>query len=109
VREPARFITEASPTVVYVTHHSRAVIVIANPRVSGDTVHGTYAGDTRPVAVPLSQVQSVEAIRRDGGRTAVLIGGVTLLAGIAVYAFVQEAKGHNDWTCDWNSAVPRCG
>jgi hypothetical protein len=109
VRQPAEFIATAAPNVVYVTHRNRALIVIERPRVSGDTVYGNWQGQTRAVAVPLSQVQSMLARRRDGGRTALLVAGVTILAGAGVYAVVQSANGQNDWYCDYNSAVPVCG
>jgi hypothetical protein len=109
VREPAHFITQTKPAVVYVTHRSRAVLVIAHPRISGDTVHGTWPDQPRPIAVPLSQVQSIEAVRRDGKRTAMLVAGLTILSGVGVYALVQNANGRDDWTCDYNTAVPRCG
>jgi hypothetical protein len=75
--------------------------------VSGDTVYGTF--QARPVAVPLSQVQGVQAVQRDGTRTALLVTGVAILAGATVYAIVQSANGQNDWYCDYNSAVPVCG
>lgn len=109
VQAPAEFIAAARPPVVFVTHRNRALIVIANPRVAGDTVYGTWFGETRPVALPLSHVQSVAARQRDRKRTVLLVAGLTVLSGTAVYAFVQSANGHNDWHCDYNSAVPVCG
>ena len=109
VRQPAEFISASTPPVVYVTHRNRALIVIERPRVSGDTVYGNWQGQSRPVAVPLSQVQSMLARRKDGGRTALLVAGVTILTGAGVYAMVQPANGQNDWYCDYNSSVPVCG
>jgi hypothetical protein len=109
IREPVQFIAASSPSLVYVTHRNRSVLAIANPRVSGDTLHGTWAGETRPVALPLSQVQSVEALQRDRKRTAFLVAGLGIFTGVAVYAFLQNDAGREPWECDWNSALPRCG
>lgn len=109
IREPAQFIAETRPAVVYLTHRNRAVLIIAHPAMRGDTVYGTWPDQPRPVSIPLSQIQSVEALRRDGKRTAMLVGGISIVAGVAVYALVQSANGHHDWTCDYTHAVPTCG
>lgn len=115
VFEPARFIAEKKPPVVYITQRSRAVVAIANPRVSGDTVFGTLPGDNSPVAVPFSQVHSVAATRLDAARTALLATGVTLASALAAYAFFGTASGRSNWYCDYNSSVrgpagePLCG
>lgn len=113
--QPARFITEKSPPVVYVVRQNGAVVAIANPRVSGDSVLGVGWDSNRSVAVPMSQVHSIAAARFDGFRTALLVGGVTLASTIAAYAILGGANGHNDWYCDYNENVrgptgePLCG
>lgn len=109
VQEPARFISETKPAVVYLTHRNRAVLIVAHPTVRGDTVFGMWPDQPRTLSVSLSQIQRVEAVRRDRKRTALLVGGVSVLAGVAVYALVQSANGHHDWTCDYTHAVPTCG
>jgi hypothetical protein len=115
VYEPARFISEKNPPVVYVVRQNGAVVAIASPRISGDTVLGVGWESNRAVAVPFSQVYSVAAARFDGTRTAFLIGGVTLASAIAAYAMFGGAHGHNNWYCDYNNSVrgpngePLCG
>lgn len=115
VFEPARFIAEKNPPVVYVTQRSNTVVAIANPRISGDTVLGTLPGESGPVAVPFSQVHSVAAVRFDGARTALLAAGVTLASALSAYAFFGTAGGRSNWFCDYNSSVrgpagePLCG
>jgi len=113
---PAQFIAEKKPAIVYVvTNREGKVLEIANPRVSGDTVLGTSAAENLPVALPLSEVYRVAALRPHGGRTALLVAGVTAAAGIVAYAFVQNAAGRNNWSCDYNTpaldgaGAPSCG
>lgn len=115
VFEPARFIAENNPPIVYVTQHSRAVVAIANPRVSGDSVFGTMPGQSHPVAVPFSEVHSVAAARVDGARTALLIAGATVASAFVAYVVLGGANGRDNWYCDYNDSVrgpngePLCG
>lgn len=109
VFDPARFISERSPSVVYVTQRSRAVVTIVNPRVSGDTVVGTVWGENRPLAVPFSDVHSVSAVRVDGVRTTLLALGVTAGAALTGYILFGTANGHNDWFCDYDPPQGRGG
>ena len=114
VFEPAQFIAAKRPPVVVVMQRSRAVVAIVNPRVSGDSVLGTVAGETRPIAVPFSDVHSVSAVRLDGVRTMLFAVGVTATASLVAYAFVTRGSQH-DWYCDYNTSVldatgaPLCG
>ena len=78
VQDPARFVTESRPPVVYVTHASRAIIVVADPRVTGDTLRGVWADRRdRPVALPLAQIRRMDARQRDGTRTALFMDVTT--------------------------------
>jgi hypothetical protein len=109
VFEPARFISERSPSVVYVTQRNRAVVTIVNPHVSGDTVVGTVWGENRPLAVPFSDVHSVSAVRVDGVRTTLLALGVTAGAALSAYILFGSANGRNDWFCDYDPPQGRGG
>jgi hypothetical protein len=100
VRDPARFIAEARPGVVHVTHVSGAVLVVTAPQVRGDTLVGTRQGIARPVALPLTHVQRIEAIQRDRRRTTFLIAGGTAVAATLAYVLLQPASG-NGASCDY--------
>lgn len=78
------------PDQVRVTLESGSRIVIARPAIIGDSLIGTPPGaDTKRIAqrlaVPLSDIRSVEVQRVNAGKTALLIAGVgvTALAVIA--------------------------
>ena len=118
VWEPAPFMTPAgrNARVVYVTRQSGAVLAIAHPRVSGDSVYGTVRGENRSVAVQLSEVSSIATSRLNGKRTAMLVGAVTAVSGLAFVSFINGASGRNNWECDFgtaareaNGGAPICG
>ena len=104
LREPAQYIATESPKVIYVTYKNRYVVGVTQPRVSGDSLFGTVQGQPAPVAVPLSNIQLIEAIQPDGKRTALLIAGLTAFAVTGVYVLLQTG---DDESCD--SVVDPCG
>jgi hypothetical protein len=106
VGDPARFISEAHPKVLYATHNSGAVVAVAEPRVSGDTLLGTREGLSHPVALPLSQVQRVEALQRDKKRTTLMIVGVTAVTATLGILLAQAGGGES---CDYSLPPSRGG
>jgi hypothetical protein len=116
VSEPARFITETKPEMVYVTQGTGAIVEVMNPRMNGDTLVGTRLGASRnPVILPWRYVQRVSTMRRSKSRTMMLIAGITVASAVSVYAFTQSQNGHAAWACDYNTnaldgnGAPRCG
>src|SRR5574341_95492 len=88
--EPAQFIAQANPPVVYVTFKNHSKVSLTRPRVSGDSLHGWVTGMASPVGAPLSHIERVEVRRRDRKRTTLMIVGLTTLtAGTALYALLQ--------------------
>lgn len=104
VSNPARFIPETNPHVVYVTHAGGAVVAVAEPRVSGDSLLGTWQGLSRRVALPMVQIRRVEAIQRDKTRTTALIAGVTALTATLGYLVAQRAGGTSPH-CDYSGVT----
>ena len=102
VWDPARFIAETKPPVVYVMKGREAVLTLTNPRVRGDTVLGTLPGESEPVALPLSDVQNIGTVRLSGRRTALLVGAVASVGALAAFAFFTNANGRSNWSCDYN-------
>jgi hypothetical protein len=100
ITDPARFIAESHPEVVYVTHNSGAELTIARPRMSGDSLLGTWEGASRSLALPLEDLKQVRAQRRDKTRTFVAIGGLTLVTGTLVFLVTQESGSHGP-NCDY--------
>jgi hypothetical protein len=103
INDPARFIAESRPELVYVTHNSGAELTIARPRMSGDSLLGMWQGASQSLALPLGDLKQVRAVRRDKTRTVVAIAGLTLVTGALVYLVTQESNttGPN---CDYTIA-----
>jgi hypothetical protein len=110
VFEPAQFIAQKHPPIVYVTQRGSALVVLENPRVSGDTLLGTVSGEVRQVAFPFRDVHSVSALRVDRGRTALFALGVTAGAVLTAYVIFGTANGNNPgWVCDYDPPEGRPG
>ena len=110
---PVAFITETRPPVIYLADGFGVVTMVTNPRVSGDTVLGTTPGGAGPVAVPLREVQRVNAVRVHRGRTALLVGALAAAGAFTAYAVLSPAAGRSTFTCDYNKptydGAPQCG
>jgi hypothetical protein len=104
VRDPAAFISQTNPQVVFATHKNGAVLAVAQPRLRGDTLLGMRQGLSLPVALPLSQVHSIQAIQRDKKRTTVLIAGAAALTATLGYLLVQ-ARGGSGPSCDYSGVT----
>src|SRR6266568_4037764 len=68
VRDPAQFIPQHLPARVWVVTTNNATLAVAQPRIDGDTLRGTWEGRSAPLAVPLRDIERVEAVQRDKTR-----------------------------------------
>jgi hypothetical protein len=100
---PLEFIPETHPAVVYLSDGYGVTQAVANPRLSGDTVHGTTVGGSQPVAVPLRQVQRMATVRLNPARTALLVGGLTAVGALMTYAVLARARGDGSEFCDYDN------
>lgn len=91
VSDPQAFIPQANPRVVYVTHASGALLTIRGPRVTGDSLLGTWEGAAQTLALPLREVARVEAMQRDKTRTVLAIAGITVVTGALAYLITRES------------------
>jgi hypothetical protein len=89
VHDPAGFIAQNHPPMVYITYTDNSSVPVTAPRVSGDSLYGSVAGSDS-VAVPLHDVSVVQAKQHDKTRTVLLISGITAGTAAAIYAFAQQ-------------------
>jgi hypothetical protein len=101
VRQPAQFIPQANPDVVVVVFNDNSQVPVSQPRMSGDTLLGTWLGVGDPVVAPLSQIQRIDAVQRNKKRTTLMIAGLTAMTAAGVYAMMQAATGGRP-TCDYS-------
>jgi hypothetical protein len=100
VAHPAEFIARAHPVIISVTYKDGSQIPVAEPHMSGDTLIGIWDGLGEPVAVPLTEVQQIDARQRSQGRTRLLIGGLTALTAATVYVVVHATQSGAN--CDYS-------
>jgi hypothetical protein len=92
LRDPATFIAEAKPPLVYVTHNNGAQLTIVHPRVSGDSLLGIWQDVAQPLALPLNHLQRIEASQRDKTRTRLLITGVSVVTGALAFLLTRTTS-----------------
>jgi hypothetical protein len=92
LRDPAQFIAETTPPTVYAIHKNGALLTIAQPRVVGDSLVGTWQGADQQLALPFDDLQRVEAVQRDKTRTIMLISGVTAVSVVVGYFLTRETS-----------------
>jgi len=100
---PTAFITARAPGAVVITKTDKSVVVLAGPKVIGDTLGGFVGRDY--VEIPLSSVQAMSARRPAKGKTALLIGASVVAAGGVAFAILNShANSTNPIPCQ--SAEP---
>ena len=99
---PVEYINEVKPVVVELANSYGVVTTVLNPTTRGDTVYGTGMS-SKPVAVPLRQVESISTQRFSSGRTVALLAGATSVAALVAYAVFTTADNDEDWYCDWGN------
>ncbi len=83
VPSPAEFVIAKAPRTVWVTKSDHTVLRLEKPRVIPDTLSGFERGEY--IELPLSSVQSMRARQAAPGRTALLLGGLTVAGAIGLY------------------------
>jgi hypothetical protein len=101
---PAAFISQTRPSVVYVTHNNGAILTIAEPRVSGDSLLGTWKGAEQSLALPFQEVKEVQALRNDKVRTTFLVAGVSLIGVALGYQLIRNS-GDGQEPCNFENAT----
>jgi len=92
VPSPAQYVSTKAPGLVWVTKTDNTVLALGAPHVVGDTLTGFVKGGEY-VEMPLSNVQSMRANVAAPHRTALLVGGITLLGAGAVALTVKALQG----------------
>jgi hypothetical protein len=92
VWQPEAYLAHSKPEVVYLRLRNVPPIFVANPHLTGDTLRGT-GPDGGSVAVAWGDVLDVYARQLHSTRTVFAVSGVTILSGLLVYSFAQNADG----------------
>jgi hypothetical protein len=100
ISSPSSYIQAENPEAVWVADDNGEVFRLEAPVVRGDSIVGSLDGLSEPFAVEMSPEHAVYARQRDPVKTATLVGGLGLVAGLAVYGF--SVGGSGDKVCDNN-------
>ncbi len=73
--QPAQFIPQHGPALVWVTTTSSALVAVASPRIDGDTLRGMWAGSP------------------------ILVGNLGLVAGGTIWSMIQKNSGPGGTGC----------
>jgi hypothetical protein len=94
IAAPEQYISSKHPRTVWLTRNNHSVVRVDGPRLIGDTVVGSVAGEY--TEVPLSEVTRAVAVQPSQGKTiaAALIGGGATAAALVVI-FSHGGTGNN--------------
>jgi hypothetical protein len=91
--QPAGYLAQNSPDVVWVTYDNDVVVPVAEAEIRGDTLRGMRQGTQQRVAIPLGQIESVRAKTPDKAKTAILVTGALTGFVASVYALWISKAG----------------
>jgi hypothetical protein len=93
--QPAVYIPEHNPPVVWVTYTDNSFVPVAGPKIVGDSLMGTWQGLAEPVAIHLSEIQTVQAKMPSPKRT-ILLATVLTAATVGVVYTISTAGNGGD-------------
>jgi hypothetical protein len=91
--QPAEFIPQHKPPMVWVTANDNSYTPVAQPRIEGDSLKGTWAGLQEPVAISLQEIQTVQAKLPSPKRTVLLVAVVA--ASVTGVAYTIATAGNS--------------
>jgi hypothetical protein len=102
--EPAQYLEENSPQLVWVTYTNNTVVLVLDPEIRRDTLRGLLQGAR--VRIPMVEIQSVRAKVLDPMRTAILLSAMGVAAASSMYFMFISKSGPDGITIDCaNDAV----
>ena len=106
--QPAQFIPQHAPALVWVTTTSDALVPVAQPYMDGDTLRGKWAGTEKPFAIPLQGVESVQAKTPARAQTVLLIATLGVVAGAVIRSVAASGTRSPQVQCINPDTDPAC-
>jgi hypothetical protein len=97
--QPAQFIPQHTPALVWVTTTGDAVVPVARPHIDGDTLRGTWAGTDKPFAIPMQGIQSVQAKTPATARTVLVGATLGLATGAIIWSITRSGSSGEPVPC----------
>jgi hypothetical protein len=97
--QPAVYIPEHNPPVVWVTYTDNSFVPVAGPKIVGDSLMGTWQGLAEPIAISLTEIQTVQAKMPSPKKTILLATVLTATVGGAIYSIATAGTGGTTANC----------
>ena len=91
---PAPYLATNHPAQMVVLDDQGSMHLLGDPAMVGDTLVGIEIGTEDTLSLPVSQVQQAVVQAKSPLKTAMLIGGLTALTGLAVVGIVVAGSGN---------------
>jgi hypothetical protein len=107
--QPAQFIPQHNPPVVWVTANDNSYTPVSQPRIEGDSLKGIWSGLQDSVAISLNEIQYVQVKLPSPKRTALLATVLTVTVGGAIYSIATAGNSgavRLSPECGYNKGVP---
>lgn len=99
VRDPNAFMA-TNPDLVVVIYNDNAEMPVSKPQMRGDTLVGEWAGLGEKVAVPMSDIQRLDAIQKDPKKTTLFIAALVAATAVTAYGFSRASTDYG-YICDY--------
>jgi hypothetical protein len=97
--KPAEYIPLHNPAVVWVTYIDDSYVPVAQPKIVGDSLKGTWSGLGEPIAISLNEIQTVQAKIPSPKRTIILFTTLGLASTAVIYTLLTAGTGGKQNTC----------
>lgn len=101
--QPAEFIPQHSPDVVWVTYTDNSYVPVAQPRIVGDSLKGTWVGLQEPVSISLKEIQTVQAKVPSPKRTIILFTSLGVVSTAVVYTLFTAGTSGKPSGCGFDN------
>ena len=93
VTAPVAFIEANRPSVIWVERKDGSTVLLQNPRVFSDSVYGYPANSKEEIWLAINDARSFRVRQVDRTRTALLVGGLAVVGGVALYLLAGKGPG----------------
>jgi hypothetical protein len=104
--QPAEYIPQHNPEVVWVTYTDQSFVPVSRPKIVGDSLLGTWQGLQEPVRISLKEIQTVQARLPAPKRTALLFTVIGVSAAGALYTLATAGSGGHFYGCPRVKGTP---
>ena len=107
VESPVTFLENNNPSRVRVYAADGELYVLRDPQLRGDTIRGFESLVQEELSLTVNNIQRMEAMQHDKGRTTLFIGAMAVLGAAGIYMAANSGDGAG-LICDDYTLGQRC-